>query len=199
MIKYLLLISVSFLLIALCGAWDNNDQQCSIIETEDSTGLYSLNLNIYNNNFSGLLLFKKQTDSTIRTIIASEMGPKILDLELSPEKYKVNFVIRQLNKKIILNSLYNDFGAISGIFTLNKRKESSADSINGALYKLMSGKEISCKWDSIKNCAITQFFNKKKKEIVIYYFCNNLHQMYDSIFLQHYNFKMNIILKRITY
>jgi hypothetical protein len=199
MMKYLQLISLSFLVIALCGAWDNNNQQCIVTEGKDSTGLYSINLKIYNKNFSGLLLFKKHTDSTIRTIIASEMGPKILDLELLPETYSVNFVIKKLNKKIILNSLYNDFGAISGIFTLNKIKGSSTNSNNETHYKLLSGKEISIKSDSVQNCTITQFFNKKEKELVIYYFCNSSHQMCDSIFLKHYNFKMNIILKRINY
>ena len=199
MIKYLLLISTSLLVIAFCSAWNNNNQQCNITETKDSTGIYSINLKIYNKNFSGLLLFKKHTDSTIRIIITTEMGPKIFDLELLPETYSVNFVIKKLNKKIILNSLYNDFGAISGIFTLNRIKESSTDSNNETHYKLLSGKEISTKSDSVQNCTITQFFNKKEKELVIYYFCNSSHQMCDSIFLQHYNFKMNIILKRINY
>ena len=182
--KYLWLISLLiFIFINPCKAQEKISTPCYTTNRNDSSGLYTVNLSIYNNNFSGLLLFKKTSDSSIRAVLTTEMGPKILDLELYNTKYKVNYTIKQLNKKIILKSLYTDFASISGILRYNNKDER---------YFLQH-------FDTLKNCFVTELLNKKGRELEICYFCNKTEKSADSVFLQHFNFKMTMELRKINY
>ena len=181
--KYLLLISIIvYFTFNNCLAQTNYSSQCNVINRNDSSGLYKFYLSVYNNNISGLLLFKKTSDSTIRAVLTSEMGPKIIDLELNNTSYKVNFAIKQLRKKIILKSFYTDFASIAGILKFNKE----------------SGRYFSEQSDSSK-LNKTVLYNKKGQELEIYYFCNNNKTNADSVFLQHFNFKMRIELRKIDF
>jgi hypothetical protein len=178
--KFLWLISLVFHLLILNIVAQNN---CPIINSSDSTGLYSASLTAYNNNFSGLLFFKKTSDSSIRVALTSEMGPKILDLELYNNHYKVNYAVKQLKKKIILKSLYTDFASIAGILKY--------DTGNERYFKYLN--------DSVSNSSKTVLYNKNGQELEISYFCGNKEQNADSIFLQHFNFKMRIELRKINF
>jgi hypothetical protein len=169
-----------------------------ITNNADSTGLYTISINISDNNFSGLLLFKKNNDSTIRAVMLSEMGPKILDIDLMPSSYKVNFAIKQLRRKFILKALYADFAGITGISTYRKPLEIIiTDSLSIKSCKLSSNKIITYSTNSKSSNICAQIIDKQKKEAIIFYFCKEVNSCPDSIFLQHCNFNMDIRLKKI--
>ena len=69
-----------------------------ITQMDDSVGLYTINYHILNYDFTGLLLFKRMNDSCYRAVLTSEMGPKILDMYLFENDFKLNFAIDQINR-----------------------------------------------------------------------------------------------------
>ncbi len=202
--RYFLLISVVALSLGAYPYPKNNlivepgPPDC-ITNHADSSGLYTISINVIGHNFSGLLLLKKNNDSTIRAIMLSEMGPKILDFNLMPSDYKVNYAMKQLRRKIILKALYADFAGITGISTYGKPSVTSQnDSLNIISYKVSSNKNMIYSTNHKSSNSYAQIIDKQKKEAVIFYFCKDINSGPDSIFLQHCNFNMDIRLKKIN-
>ena len=42
-------------------------------------------------------------------VLTTDFGNKLLDFEISENSFKVNFIVDNLNKKLIINTLENDF------------------------------------------------------------------------------------------
>lgn len=168
-----------------------------ITREKDSVGVYQLNMSIINKDVSGLLVFKQLSDSSFRVVLTSEMGPKILDMNISPKLYKTNFVISQLNKKRVLNSFYNDFAAITGINVFGKKYEFfENDSMLNI--EFIYGKKELLRINQYKkrNYSHAGFFKKNKKQWEINYFYKNDLQL-DSVFLKHNNFDLQMELRKI--
>ena len=50
-------------------------------------------INIYKNYLTGLLIVKKESDSSLHTILLTEMGIKLFDLNVKNNSYIINFAI----------------------------------------------------------------------------------------------------------
>ncbi len=118
MMRYLI-ISLSVLLVA-CGSYPKkqklqatalNTQKISNIYFADKSNdyVYKANIDIYNNTFGGLLIIKKINDDEHRIAFTTEMGNKIFDFSFIGDLFKVNFIIDDLDKAILINILRNDF------------------------------------------------------------------------------------------
>ena len=78
-----------------------------------TTALYKIDVNVIGKYLSGLLLLKTMPDSSIRVVFSSEMGFKFFDFEFSPgNRFKVNYIIKQMNKKPVIKTLRKDFELI---------------------------------------------------------------------------------------
>lgn len=71
--------------------------------------IYKANVTVYNKAFGGIFIAKKVNDSTHRVVFTTEFGNKLFDLELTEQNFKVNFIMDELNRKIIINTLKRDF------------------------------------------------------------------------------------------
>jgi hypothetical protein len=98
-------------------------------EGEDSLGMYSITLEFSKDTLSGMLLLKPVNDTTLRMILTAEMGPKLLDMEIYPSGYHKVYAFPKLDRKRILNTFYEDFGALSGIRVKNRSVQISADTL----------------------------------------------------------------------
>ncbi|MEJ7766932.1 MAG: hypothetical protein WKF89_03920 [Chitinophagaceae bacterium] len=75
-----------------------------------SAVLYNTTVNIVGRHLSGLLLIKKMPDSSLRMVFSSEMGIKFFDFEFARSgEFTVHSIIRQMNKKAVINTLRKDF------------------------------------------------------------------------------------------
>lgn len=75
--------------------------------------LYNTHVNVVGKHLSGLLLFKRMPDSSMRIVFSSEMGAKFFDFEFNADgAFKVHQVMSQLNKKAVIKTLRNDFELI---------------------------------------------------------------------------------------
>jgi len=126
------------------------------------------------------------------------MGPKILDLNLMPQKYNVNFAIRQMKRKVVLNTLYYDLGVASGLFTSKSPIVESKDSVSVARYRLSKKKELIFSLNTIPTEASVAYIYEKKKEVVKveFFYIPNSNNI-DSVSISHQTIRMNIELKKV--
>jgi len=80
-----------------------------VLSKTSETYIYRANLNLYNNDFSGMIIIKPQENNNYRIVFINEVGMKFFDLEFNDETYKINHIFEPMNKKIFLKLLINDF------------------------------------------------------------------------------------------
>lgn len=65
---------------------------------------------------SGLLFFQPLDDGRFRTALTTKMGQKIFDFTVGTDEFQLNYIIPQLNKKVILKLLRQDMQLITQSF-----------------------------------------------------------------------------------
>lgn len=71
--------------------------------------VYKAKIAFADKSFGGLFVVKKLGKDSHRIVFTTEMGNKILDFSFIENEFKVNFILKEMNKKIIVNLLKRDF------------------------------------------------------------------------------------------
>ncbi|WP_244248501.1 hypothetical protein [Flavobacterium foetidum] len=71
--------------------------------------VYKANISVYGNELSGIFIAKKINDTTHRIVFTTEFGNKLMDFEISENDFKVNSIVSELDRKILINTLKEDF------------------------------------------------------------------------------------------
>ncbi|WP_264564766.1 hypothetical protein [Flavobacterium sp. N3904] len=71
--------------------------------------VYKANITVYGKELTGIFIAKKINETTHRVAFTTEFGNKLLDFEISETDFKVNSIVDELNKKILINTLKSDF------------------------------------------------------------------------------------------
>jgi hypothetical protein len=71
--------------------------------------VYKANIMIYGNELTGIFIVKKLDDTTHRVVFTTEFGNKLIDVEVSENDFKVNSIVAELDRKIVINTLKADF------------------------------------------------------------------------------------------
>lgn len=71
--------------------------------------LYKAKIDAYGRSFGGIAVIKKIGDNHHRVAFTTEFGNKIFDFEFQGQTFKINFILEDLNKKLIINVLKKDF------------------------------------------------------------------------------------------
>jgi hypothetical protein len=198
--RFLLLISCIICFYLVPGELGAQPAIPELCNTNDSLGMYNITMEFSKNTLTGLLIFKKTNDSTLRMILNAEMGPKLLDMELSPTGYKTIYAFKKLNRKRILKTFYEDFGALSGI--LFRNKASVIDSIQSSLiftYNLGKQKKITY-FSELSNERIIsgKMEDGKSVKTIFHYFYDPTTLIISSMKLEHQHFRMVILLNKIS-
>ncbi|GAB0156371.1 hypothetical protein CHRYSEOSP005_16350 [Chryseobacterium sp. Alg-005] len=158
--------------------------------------VYKCQIDIYKNHVSGILIIKKLNETTHRVALTSDFGNKLIDFEISDQDFKVNYVIPDLDKKMVINFLRNDFQQllkrqypVSKSFENNQSKIYLSKTDKKACYLFFN------KQNGLLNTII---YTKNNKEKIDFTFEAKKHIFADSIDLQHKDFKINIKLVQIT-
>jgi hypothetical protein len=190
-------------IIVFCTVWGKVAAQPAIPElfnTNDSIGLYNITMEFSKNTLSGLLILKKTSDSTLRLVLNAEMGPKLLDLELSPTGYKTIYAFKKLNRKRILKTFYEDFGALSGIILRNKHFSIDSGHVGTIFtYNLGKQKKITYSYElSIARIISGKMEDGKSVKTIFHYFYDPTTSIISSMKLEHQHFRMVILLNKIS-
>lgn len=158
--------------------------------------VYKCQMDIYKNHVSGILIVKKINETTHRVVLTSDFGNKLIDFEISDNDFKLNYVLPDLDKKIVINFLKNDFQQ------LLKRQYPVTESFeneNSKIYLSKVDKKIYYLFFNKENGLLKQIiYTKNNKEKIDFTFDAKKHIFADSIDLQHKDFKINIKLFQIT-
>ncbi len=79
-----------------------------ILSDTSKTYIYRASLDLYDNDFSGMIIIKPQEDN-FRIVFINEIGMKFFDIEVFEETHKVNHIFEPMNKKMLINLLVSDF------------------------------------------------------------------------------------------
>ena len=167
---------------------------------------YKASIDVIGKHLSGILIFKLQEDSSIRSVFVNEMGVTFFDITFYEHSYQWNAIMESMDKKAVKISLAKDLGMIlmKGIFVkknnvttpvLHGLPQNSPFVIEKKLkrkgtvkYYLLSG---SNEIPQIEN------FGRKKKVISITQKYTDKNSMPDSIFVQHHTVPFTISLKHL--
>lgn len=158
--------------------------------------VYKCQMDIYKNHVSGILIIKKISETTHRVAMTSDFGNKLIDFEISDNDFKLNYVLPDLDKKIVINFLKNDFQQ------LLKRQYPVTESFeneNSKIYLSKMDKKVYYLFFNKENNLLKQIiYTKNNKEKIDFTFDAKKHIFADSLNLQHKDFKINIKLFQIT-
>lgn len=158
--------------------------------------VYKCQMDIYKNHVSGILIIKKLNETTHRVAMTSDFGNKLIDFEISENDFKLNYVLPDLDKKIVINFLKNDFRQLlKKQYPVNESFENDhskiyLSKIDHKAYYLFFNKE--------NNLLKEIIYTKNNKEKIDFTFEAKKHIFADSLNLQHKDFKINIKLFQIT-
>ncbi|QQQ27401.1 hypothetical protein JJL46_14930 [Chryseobacterium indoltheticum] len=158
--------------------------------------VYKCQMDIYNNHVSGILIIKKINEKTHRVVLTSDFGNKLIDFEVSENDFKLKYVLPDLDKKIVINFLKNDFQEL-----LRQRYpvNESFENENSKIYLSKIDKKNYYLFFNKENNLLKQIiYTKNNKEKIDFSFDAKKHIFADSLNLQHKDFKINIKLFQIT-
>jgi len=158
--------------------------------------IYKCQMDIYKNHVSGILIIKKISEKTHRVVMTSDFGNKLIDFEISENDFKLNYVLPDLDKKIVINFLKNDFQhLLRKQYPVNESFENE----NSRIYLSKMDKKAYYLFFNKENGLLKQIiYTKNNKEKIDFTFDSKKHIFADSLNLQHKDFKINIKLFQIT-
>ena len=155
--------------------------------------VYKANIDVFNKHFGGIFIVKKITDNNHRVVFTTEMGNKIFDFSFIDENFKVNYILEDLNKKILINILKKDFKVLTeespvffNAYSFDKDTVFETEMYNKKHY-----------YYTINNQIYKIIRSGKGKEKVVFTFKDTSSFMADVIKIEHKNLKFTINLKSI--
>jgi len=158
--------------------------------------IYKCQMDIYKNHVSGILIIKKINEKTHRVVLTTDFGNKMIDFELAENDFKINYVLPDLDKKIVINFLRNDFQKLlKRKFEVNNVFEDDLAKI----YDSNNGKEgYFLSFNKESQLLKSIVYTKNKKEKINFTFEAKKPTFAETIEIQHKDFKINIKLIQIT-
>ena len=71
--------------------------------------IYKAKIDIYGRYFGGILIIKKLKKNTHRVVFTTEFGSKVFDFLYEGDTFTKNFIVPDIDKKFIVNTLQKDF------------------------------------------------------------------------------------------
>jgi hypothetical protein len=167
---------------------------CGFPELSGET-FFNANIEVSGHTISGIMVIKKdeQKKNRYRILFTTIAGPKLMDMYISTDGYEILYVVKKLNKRIILRMFQTDFALISGLYLSGENKNCE----NGnCTIKLSKKKSAHYSFDNENRIINAEYRGKGKILFEVVYTYNQ--DIIETIFLQHHNFNMKITLKSIT-
>jgi hypothetical protein len=154
--------------------------------------VYKTNITVYGNEISGIFIAKKINDTVHRIVFTTEFGNKLLDFEISETSFKVNSIVSELDRKILINTLREDFRLLlKKEYLIQEQFEN--DSVN--IYKSKDGKRDNYLFISKKDNRLEKVVHSSQtKEKFTLTFSSENNIFAEKIEIIHQNIKLKIEL-----
>jgi hypothetical protein len=154
--------------------------------------VYKANITAYGNDLSGIFIAKKINDTTHRVVFTTEFGNKLLDFEISETDFKINSIVDELDKKILINILKNDFRLL---LRNNYVVKEQFDSQENRVFLTGNGKINNYLFVSKSDNRLIKIVNATKRKEKINLNITSENNIFASkIVIQHNNIKLRIEL-----
>jgi len=154
--------------------------------------VYKTNITVYGHEMSGIFIAKKINDTTHRVVFTTEFGNKLFDFEISDTTFKVNSIVSELDKKILINTLKEDFRLLlKKEYLIQEQFENESDNI----YKSADGNRDNYLFVSKKEHKLEKVVrsSKTKEKITITFTLEN-DIFAKKVVILHQNIKLRIEL-----
>ncbi|WP_282159841.1 hypothetical protein [Ulvibacterium marinum] len=155
--------------------------------------VYKADINLYKKNFSGILILKKLGVQHHRVVFTTELGNTIFDFSFRDGDFRVNHILSEMNKKMVINLLKKDFRtlvkenpSVLNRFASEDRFIFETEMAKGKNYYYTIDRKLE---------KIVQTKNGKKK--VSFIFSSVDAEVAKNIQILHHNIKLSIRLKAI--
>jgi len=199
------IISVFFLILSSCAVktvegFDKKETALEVFKSPYFTDknedyVYKASISVYGNNFGGIFIVKKTNETTHRAVFTTEFGNTLFDFEISGNDFKVNHIIDELDRKILINTLKRDFMLLlKEDFKVSEQFENESFKV----YKSPDGKRFNYLFENKSDGNFSKLVHatKSKEKISIEYLSEN-NTLADKIIIQHQNIKLRIELNKI--
>jgi len=154
--------------------------------------VYKTHISVYGNNLSGIFVIKKIDENWHRVVFTTEFGNKLLDFEISETDFKINSIVEELNRKILINTLKEDFRL------LLKKKfaiQNQFATVSEAIYESANGKYYDYLFVSKSGQKLQKITHStKRKEKFSIHFQSENNIFAEHIAIEHQNIKLKIEL-----
>lgn len=158
--------------------------------------VYKAHIEVYGNQLSGIFIAKRISDTLHRVVFTTDFGNKLLDFELSENDFKVNYIMEDLNRKMIINTLRDDFRLL---LKTNHEVQEVFENEEYVIYKSADKKRYNYFFESKKDTTLIKLVNaSKSKEKIIFRFESKNSTFAEQITIQHENIKLKIELNQIS-
>jgi len=171
---------------------DKTSYTVSYFSDSKTDYVYKTNISVYGNELSGIFIAKKINDTTHRVVFTTEFGNKLMDFEISENDFKVNSIVSELDRKILINTLKEDFRLLlKKEYQIQEQFENeSAD-----IYKSADGKRDNYIFISKKDQKLEKIVHSSKtKEKFTLLFNSENNIFAEKINITHQNIKLKIEL-----
>lgn len=171
---------------------DRTSYEAPYFSDPNTDYVYKTNINIYGHEISGIFIAKKINDTTHRVVFTTEFGNKLLDFELSEKSFKVHSIVSELDRKIIINTLTEDFRLLlKKQYLIQEQFENGS----GPIYKSEDGNRDNYLFLSQKGAKLEKLVNASKtKEKITFLFSSENNIFAEKIQIIHQNIKLKIEL-----
>lgn len=154
--------------------------------------VYKANITIYGNELSGIFIAKKINDLTHRVVFTTEFGNKLLDFEISETDFKINSIVEELDRKILVNTLKTDFRLLLKNSYVIKQQYDNPES---KVYLTEDGKTNNYLFISKTDNRLNKIVSATNRKERINLFITSENNIFATkIVIQHYNIKLRIEL-----
>lgn len=153
--------------------------------------VYKARINAFKNEFGGILVVKKIDSIAHRIVFTTELGNTIFDFSFLGTEFKVNKILKELDRKILIAILKRDFQAL--IQEKNNANTVFVKDKNVLIATKIKGKSHYYRYQDDLLKKITRVGNQKEK--VIFTFSEISDNIVQHIEIQHKNIDLKISLK----
>ena len=205
MMRYLL-ISCLFLSLSSCALqmtkdWVASETNQEFVENTYFSDanidyVYKAKINVYNHKFGGILIIKKTGEQEHRVVFTTEFGNKLFDFLYLGETFTKEFIIDDLDKKIIVKTLQKDFKLL---ISEKSKVQEKYDINNDEVFKTNADNRINFYFINKKTHTLDKIVNTtKSKGKVEVLFSEIDNEVANNIIILHQNINLQIELEKFT-
>ncbi|MFL9844654.1 hypothetical protein [Flavobacterium rhizosphaerae] len=158
--------------------------------------VYKAHISVYGKDFGGIFIVKKINDTTHRIAFTTEFGNKLFDFEITDDSFKVNFILEEFDRKIVVNTLKKDFMLL---LKMNHEVMAQYENSKTTVYKSKDEKRYNYLFTDKATGSLKKLVNAtKSKEKTVITYTPESEKLADSIIIDHKNIKLRIALEYIN-